>query len=79
LFARLGLRRPTLERRLVGVPTLIVYNGHPLRHRMKRELVTDEDLQAALREHGLSTAKRAKLVVLEVDGSITVVPRSNRD
>ena len=79
LFARLGFRRPALERRLAGAPTLLVYDGRLLRHRMRRELVSDEDLNAALRERGLSAAKQAKMVVLEVDGSITVVSRTERD
>ena len=79
VFARIIRRRPDLERRLVGVPTLLVYDGRPLRHRMRRELVTDDDLEAALRERSLSDARQARLVVLEVDGSITVVPRSEGD
>jgi uncharacterized membrane protein YcaP (DUF421 family) len=79
LFASALRRRPDIERRFVGVPTLLVYDGRPLRHRMRRELVSDDDLRAALRERGLSDTRQARMVVLEVDGSITVVPRSRHD
>ena len=39
--------------------------------------VDPEDLAAALREHGLDKIEDARLVVLEQDGSISVVPRES--
>ena len=37
--------------------------------------VTDEELKEALRSHGLASVSAAKLVVLEVDGEISVIPK----
>jgi uncharacterized membrane protein YcaP (DUF421 family) len=34
-----------------------------------------EDLETALREHGLERIEDARLVVLEPDGTVSVVPR----
>jgi uncharacterized membrane protein YcaP (DUF421 family) len=75
LFTLVIGRFPRLEHALVGEPVLIVNNGDLLPDRMRREGVTREQLQGALREHGLTNPGQARLCVLEVDGSISVVPR----
>jgi len=64
-----------VERLMVGEAALIVNDGHPIRDRMQREGVTQEQLLAALREHGLARVEDAHMCVLEVDGSISVVPQ----
>jgi uncharacterized membrane protein YcaP (DUF421 family) len=68
---------PGLEHRLVGEPVLLVNNGHLLRSRMQREGITPEQLQAALREHGIASPSDARMCVLEVDGTISVVPKES--
>ena len=73
-ITRLLTRRPQLEPRVIGSPTLLVLDGKVLNDRLRREQVTTEDLAQACRERGLDTPRAAKLVVLEVDGSISVVP-----
>lgn len=70
------LRRSTrAERVLVGLPILIVHDGHAIRQRMTREGVTMDQLHAALREHGIERVADVHSCVLEVDGTISVVPR----
>ena len=54
-----------------GSPTLLVHNGSVLEAHMAREHVTLDELQRALREHGISNLKDVALAVLEVDGSIS--------
>ena len=41
---------------------------------MAREGITHDQLMTALREHGLTRLDQARICVLEVDGSISVVP-----
>lgn len=74
-LASLFVRHPHLEERLVGMPTLIINHGQLEREHMRREHVTEEEVMAALREHGLRDPREAKLAVLEVDGTLSVVPR----
>jgi len=62
-----------LERLMVGHPMLILSEGIPIEKEMRREGVTHDQLMTALREHGLTQLRQAKLCVLEVDGSISVV------
>ena len=56
-----------------GSPSLLVHDGEILMPHMAREHVTVDELQRALREHGISTVKDVALAVLEVDGSISIL------
>jgi uncharacterized membrane protein YcaP (DUF421 family) len=40
---------------------------------MARERMLEEEVDAALREHGLAGVEQAELVILETDGTISVV------
>jgi uncharacterized membrane protein YcaP (DUF421 family) len=51
----------------------VVHDGQINQAHMAREHVSMDELQRALREHGVATAKEAALAVLEVDGSISVL------
>ncbi len=62
------------ERFLVGEPILIVHDGQPIRARMRREGITMDQLNAALREHGLDDLSQVHVAVLESDGTISIVP-----
>lgn len=75
LFTLLLLHSPSLERRMIGEPVLIVSNGRLLKDRLEKEGLTPELVMAALREHGIQRIEDAKMCVLEVDGTISVVPR----
>jgi uncharacterized membrane protein YcaP (DUF421 family) len=73
-------RRSSLVRRFLDVaPTTIARDGAWIRAALDREELDDEDLAAALREHGLETVEKVKLAVLEHDGSISIVQRDGPD
>jgi uncharacterized membrane protein YcaP (DUF421 family) len=71
------VRSKSVERALVGEPVLFVSDGKMLKGRMEREGITRDQLDAALREHGISSLDGVRMCVLEVDGSISVVPRQS--
>ncbi|XBQ15775.1 MAG: YetF domain-containing protein [Oceanicaulis sp.] len=54
-------------------PALIFHQGRFLRGAMKRERVTDEEVRAAARDSGYGDLKDVAAVVLETDGSFTVL------
>lgn len=54
-----------------GQPTLLVHDGQVLTAHMAKEHVSMDELQRALREHGIDTYHQVALAVLEVDGSIS--------
>ncbi len=68
-------RRVPAARRLFEAPaTIIGRDGHWLPDALAPEGLDDEDLEAALREHGLDAVSGMKLAALEEDGSISIVP-----
>lgn len=75
LVTRLFLRAPQLEARIIGTPTILIHDGHIERKNLRREHVTLRELMQALREHDLPDPCDVRLAVLEVDGSINVVPK----
>jgi uncharacterized membrane protein YcaP (DUF421 family) len=72
-FAR---QRSALARRLLEPSaTVIARDGAWIPEAIVREGLDDEDVMAALREHGLDSISDVRQAVLERDGSISVVPR----
>jgi uncharacterized membrane protein YcaP (DUF421 family) len=74
LVARLGLRWSRLRRLVEGTPTLLVLRGEVILEHLRREGLDQETLEAALREHGVARLENVEMAVLEIDGSISVVP-----
>ncbi len=54
-----------------GQPTLLVHDGQLIPGNLAKEHVSMDELQRALREHGIGTYHELALAVLEVDGSIS--------
>ena len=73
-IARLRLRWPRLRSLVEGSPTLLVLHGEVVAEHMRHEGIDDESLLAALREHGVAEISKVEMAVLEIDGSISVVP-----
>lgn len=56
-------------------PRLLVYDGRLLDRELVDERVTPEEILAALREKGVARVEDAGAVVLETDGTLTVLAR----
>jgi len=54
-------------------PTLLVHNGSCITTHMAKEHISMDEVNRALREHGVACVADAALVVLEVDGSMSVL------
>jgi uncharacterized membrane protein YcaP (DUF421 family) len=74
----LGYRFPSIQRLVHPAPLLLVKHGQMLRRNMRREFITEEELQAMLREHGVDEIKTVKEAYLEGDGKISVVTRDGK-
>lgn len=70
-----SLRWKAVARLAKSEPTVMVYRGKLQTQAIRRERLLKTELDAALREHGLATIQEVDLVVLETDGSISVVPQ----
>ncbi|MEA2684261.1 MAG: hypothetical protein QOK05_2589 [Chloroflexota bacterium] len=69
------VRWPAFNRLIEPQPVVIARGGRWLPDQLKKQELTDEEVLAALREHGLEAVGDTTLVVLEADGSISVVPK----
>ena len=74
LVGRLDLQWPWLHRQLVGQPSLLVNRGRFVDAHLRREDLTRDEVFEALREHGVMNLNQVQMAVLEVDGTISVVP-----
>ncbi len=61
------------RRFIQGSPTLLIHDGKLLASHMAREHVTSDEIERALREHGIAHVSDVSLAVLEVDGSISIL------
>jgi uncharacterized membrane protein YcaP (DUF421 family) len=56
-----------------GQSTLLIYKGIVNEAHLKAARITHEELEAAIREHGVEDIGEVNLAVLEVDGSISII------
>jgi uncharacterized membrane protein YcaP (DUF421 family) len=64
-------RSRRLRKIIQGQPTLLIHDGQVIPEHMNRERVSMDELNRALREHGINGCHDVALAVLEVDGSIS--------
>jgi uncharacterized membrane protein YcaP (DUF421 family) len=68
----LSVRSRRVENLIKAEPSLLYFNGRFL-EAMKSERVTEAEVRAAVRSQGLSEMESVAAVVLETDGSLTVL------
>ena len=52
---------------------ILVHNGKLDLGHLQKEKITMDELEEAIREHGIDSYKKVKLAILEVDGNISVI------
>jgi uncharacterized membrane protein YcaP (DUF421 family) len=73
LMGRLSYRSRRLERWIEGSPTVLVEDGELDREAARRERITQQELDGALRRHGVDSLREVKRAMVEPNGEITVV------
>lgn len=56
-----------------GTPTLLVHRGRPILKNLSREMMTQKELREMLRHQGFRSLTEINDVILEADGTLTVV------
>ena len=74
LFGRVSNRSERVERYFSGSPVVLVNHGQMLEVNMRKEHISPIELEEALREHGIEDIGQVKTAILEIDGSLSVVP-----
>ena len=73
-ISRVMYHFPRLTHILEGDPTTLIQDGVIVEPNLRREVMTIDELQRALRKHGLEwqDVARVKQALLELDGTVTV-------
>ena len=58
-----------------GEPTLLLFHGELQHNAMRHQRVTEGEVLAALRQKGLAALEDAEAVILETDGSFSVIDK----
>jgi len=72
-------RHPAIERLVEGDPDVLVRDGEAIQHRMERELITRDQLEAAARRQGIDSLDRVRECRLETGGALTFIERTPTD
>ena len=76
VITRLSVRFDSFEKIIKAEPTLLFDRGEFLIEAMRRQRVTESEIRAAIRSKGLAAIEAVEAVVLETDGTFSVVEKS---
>jgi uncharacterized membrane protein YcaP (DUF421 family) len=76
LLAYVDFYLPQVSKWVDGAPLIVVRDGEILKDRVRKELVTEEDiLESARQKHGIERMDQIKYAVLEKSGDISIIPK----
>ena len=73
LFDWLSFRFAWVRRLLAAKPLTLISHGTVQRRNMRKEMISLDELMAALREQGVEKVEDVKLAIMESDGNISVI------
>jgi uncharacterized membrane protein YcaP (DUF421 family) len=73
----LAVRSTPMGRLLKSTPTLLLRDGRPLREALRQQRVTEDEVYQAVRSQGHGDLGDIGAVVLETDGTFSVIPRAH--
>ncbi|HEY8259710.1 MAG TPA: YetF domain-containing protein [Methylosinus sp.] len=79
VVAFLSVRSNRIDSLVKSEPSLLLLRGEFLDRTMRRQRVTHREILAALRSSGVANVEDAYAVVLESDGTLSVIPRNAKD
>jgi uncharacterized membrane protein YcaP (DUF421 family) len=77
ILARLGRGR-RLHKLLKGKPVLLLHKGGILKDRLREQGLTEAGVLFAARSKGIGDLEKIEAIVLETDGSLSVIERSEQ-
>jgi len=73
LLKYLFYRFPSIGKIVQGEPIMLIYDGSLNIQNMRKASISDDELKAAVREHGVENIEDVDLAILEVDGNISIL------
>ena len=71
LIANLAGANRRFRKFIQGQPSMLIHDGEVIESHMAREHVSMDELECAMREHGIASYHQVAIGVLEIDGSIS--------
>lgn len=75
LFDFLSFHFPAFQKFAEPGPLCLVKNGRKLHKNMRQEYITDQELEAKMREQGIENLEQVKRAYLETNGEFTVIKK----
>jgi uncharacterized membrane protein YcaP (DUF421 family) len=75
VFKWLLKKFPWFSSIIQGHELMLIYKGKLQQQNFERSMLTREELDAAIREHGVIDEEQVDLAVLEVDGNISILSK----
>lgn len=75
LITWLSARLPAIQQLVKSEPTLLLHHGQYLTSAMQQQRVTASEVRAAIRARGIAAVEDVEAVVLETDGTFSVIRR----
>lgn len=76
VLASLARKSEKIEKIINSEPTLLFYNGVFLQDAMRKEYITEKEIYAEIRKYRLEDIAHVKAVIMELNGTLTVVKKS---
>ncbi len=78
ILGDLFFRSKRISKWFQGEPLMLVYEGKIIPEHLQKAKISDDELEAAIREHGVEHLSEVNLAVLERDGNISVLSHDFR-
>jgi len=76
LLRTLLFKNKKISQFIQGTAVMLIYKGKVIQKHIDQADISMEELEAAVREHGVTNIKDVDLAVLEVDGNISVLSQN---
>lgn len=78
LLGVLMFRYKRIRNIVQSIPLTLISNGKIVQQHMDDVMLTEDELMAAVREHGVESIKDVSLAIMEVDGNISIISGTDK-
>lgn len=79
IITKLTIYSDKFNKVIKSEPKLLYYNNQFLKENLKKERLNKTEIHQAVRASGTANLENVKAVILESEGSISVIPQSDKD
>lgn len=79
LVAWMSVRSNSFKKLIKSDPQLLYYNGQYLQEKINKERILEAEILQSARSNGINSLELVEAVVLETDGSLSIIKKSDSD